>query len=315
MIFLPRGIPVREKVNPARINLPEAMGKLRSGSFTGYLRFDSSAGTGVVIFERGKLVSALYISADESERLIAYDAIARTFEVSILGNATLNIFRLAPELAMGIHTLLHGHYLYRGQDLQLVNIEGLLRRIKDEQINGCLRVYAEEKVVLIFYDQGNALGFFHDGTDDIVNTADLSKSVARLSGAKFDLLETAYARDLVLADLMASADLGPIWQRARKLLLEDRRKREEQAIRSLEEGQELRYQHTRMLLKTIAGNHIGKFGVSQVDKAFSLVGPELRAEELANFYLELHRLAKLVAGPKKINAMLDEMKHQLSLTD
>ena len=310
MIFLPRGIPVREKVNPARINLPEAMGKLRTGSFTGYLRFDSSQGTGVVIFERGKLVSALYVTTDGSERLIAYDAIARIFEVSILGNATLNIFRLSVDLAMGIHALLHGRYLYQAQDLKLVNISGLLQQIKDEQISGCLRVYAEDKVVLIFYDQGLALGFFHDRTADIVTTADLSKSVARLSGAKFDLLQTAYANDLMLADLMASADLGPIWQRTRKQLMEGRRQQEEKAVRSLEK-QELRRQHSLVLLKTIAEKHIGKFGVAQVDKAFGLVGKEMQAEEVSNFYAELQRLAKLVAGPKKVNAMLDEMKQQL----
>ncbi|HEY5673279.1 MAG TPA: hypothetical protein VIR78_06235 [Malonomonas sp.] len=315
MIFLPRGIPVREKVNPARINLPEAMAKLRDGSFTGYLRFDSAQGTGVVIFERGKLVSALYIAADEKERLIAYDAIARIFEISILGNATLNIFRLVPELAIGIHALLHGSYLYRGQDLKLVNIEGLQRRIRDEQISGCLRVYAEDKVVLIFYEQGHSLGFFHDGGDDIVTTADLTRSVARLPGVRFDLLETAYGRNLMLADLMASADLGPIWQRTRKLLLDDRRKSEEKAIRSMEERQELRRQQLLLQMKAIAGNHIGKFGISQVDKAFSLVGPDIRVEELAKFYDELQRLAKLVAGPKKINAMLDEMKQQASSRD
>lgn len=314
MIFLPRGIPVREKVNPARINLPEAMGKLRTGSFTGYLRFDASQGTGVVIFERGKLVSALYVTSDGSERLIAYDAIARIFEVSILGNATLNIFRLSVDLAMGIHALLHGRYLYQAQDLKLVNLSGLLQQIKDEQVSGCLRVYAEDKVVLIFYDQGLALGFFHDGTADIVTTADLSKSVARLSGAKFDLLQTAYANDLMLADLMASADLGPIWQRTRKQLMEGRRQQEEKAVRSLEK-QELRRQHSLVLLKTIAEKHIGKFGVAQVDKAFGLVGKEMQAEEVSNFYVELQRLAKLVAGPKKINAMLAEMKQQLDLED
>ena len=236
MIFLPRGIPVRENVNPARINLPEAMNKLRAGSFTGYLRFDSSQGTGVIIFERGKLVSALHVSTDDSESLIAYDAIARIFEVSIHGDASLNIFRLTPPLAMGLHSLLHGSYLCQGLDLPVVDIAGLLRRISEEQINGCLRIYAEDKVVLIFFDHGEALGFFHDGSAEIVPTADLSKSVARLVGAKLDLLETAYASDLILADLMASADLGPIWRRIRKLLMGERRQREEKVIRAQDDG-------------------------------------------------------------------------------
>ena len=54
MILLPRGNPVKEKVNPGKVNLPEALDKLRQGKFTGYLRFDFPAGTGVFIFEGGR---------------------------------------------------------------------------------------------------------------------------------------------------------------------------------------------------------------------------------------------------------------------
>jgi len=310
MIYLPRGIPVREKINPARINLPEAMEKLRVGNFSGYLRFDSRQGAGVIIFEKGRLISALFVSSDESERLIAYDAIARIFDISIAGYAILNIFRFSAELAMAIHALLHGRYLYKGEDLAQIDIRELLDKIKQQQINGCLRVYTEEKVALIFYDHGNALGFFHEGGNEIDVDADLSRSVARLPGAKLDLLEMQSSDDIVLADLMGSADLGPIWQRARKVLLEDRRKHEEEMVRSLEEEQELRRQRILATFKTIAGGHIGKFGISQVEKAFSQVGPEVTQQDLAFFYNEMQRLAKLVASPKKITSMLEEMKRQ-----
>ena len=234
MIYLPRGIAVRQKVNPARINLPEAMAKLRVGTFTGYLRFDAPEGSGVIIFEKGKLVSALFVNHEETERLIAYDAIARIFEVSILGNSVLNIYRLSAELALGVHELLHGRYIYRGQDLKLINVQALLERIKAEGFTCCLRVYAPERTTLIFYEQGHALGFFHDGSADINVTADLAKSVALLPEAKIDLLETRSFENVVLADLMASVNLGPIWKRTRKLLLEERRKQEEAAVRSRE---------------------------------------------------------------------------------
>lgn len=308
MIFLPRGIPVRPKVNPARINLPEAMEKLRVGTFSGYLRFDAPEGAGVIIFEKGKLISALFVNPDETERLIAYDAISRIFEISIIGNAILNIYRMSADLVTGLHALLHGRYLYKEQDLKLVNVRSLLDRIKAEEITGCLRVYAGERTVLIFYDQGYALGFFHDGAGDFDTTADLSDSVAALPGAKIDLLEIRSAADIALADLMASADLGPIWRRARKLLLEGRRKLEEAAVRSQEEEQEKSRQRMLTSCKAIAGNHIGKFGVTQVEKAFGQMGPELRSQDLVRFYAELERLAKLVAGPAKIAAMLEEMK-------
>lgn len=308
MIFLPRGIPVRQNVNPARINIPEAMDKLRVGKFTGYLRFDASQGSGIVIFEKGKLISALFAGSEGDERMIAYDAISKVFEISIVGDATLNIYRLEPELAMGLHALLHGKNIYRDQDLKLINIQALLGKINEEYFTGCLRVYAEDKTVLIFYSDGNAMGFFHEGTTDLRVTADLKQSVARMPGAKLDMLETDSIDGLVLADLMASADLGPIWQRMRKNLLHERSQREDEAIRSREEDLEQKRRQTLTSLKTIAGNYVGKFGVSQVEKAFSGIGPEMRKEEISGFFIAMEKLATMVAKPKKVTLMIEEMK-------
>ncbi len=312
MMFLPRGNPVRQKVNPARINLPEAMRKLRVGAFSGYLRFDAPQGAGVVLFQEGHLISSVFIDKDEIERLIAYDAIAKIFEISILGNAVLNIFRLSTDLVLNIHALLHGRYLQKGQDLSRLDVAKQLEYIQNEGLTACLRIYAEDKTALIFYDQGYALGFFHEGRTELELTADLATSVALLPHAKLDFLEIRSADEIVLADLMESADLGPIWQRTRKLLLEERSRNEETAIRSLEQNREQRREHTLTIFKTIAGNYIGKFGVTQVEKAFTVVGSDLNSESLEKYYVELQRLARLVAGQSKISAMIAEMKKQFS---
>jgi hypothetical protein len=223
MLFLPRGNPVKENVNPARVNLPEAMEKLRGGSFTGYLRFDADQGSGIIIFEKGRLISALYQSGLSGKRLIAYDAITRIFEMSIRGGAVLNIYRIEPELATRIHNLLHGDCVYQGQDLGLIDIRALLATVKRTSLSGCLRIYAAQTTALIFYENGNPLGFFHDGGTRLQTTADPSRSVARLPGAKLDLLATRNSEEVMLADLMASADLGPMWRKLRKSVLEERR--------------------------------------------------------------------------------------------
>jgi len=311
MIFLPRGNPVRQNVNPARINLPEAMEKLRVGTFTGYLRFDAPQGSGVVLFKEGQLISSTFIVNETSERLIAYDSIAKIFEVSILGNAVLNIYRVSSDLVLGVHSLLHGRYLQQGEDLSNFDVGSLLRRIREDGLTACVRVYAEQKTTLIFYDMGYPLGFFHDGHSRLEQTADTNTSVAKLPGAKLDLLEVRSADEIILADLMGSADLGPIWQRSRNLLMEERRKREEEAIRSLEQKEGRRREHTLTIFKTIAGNHIGKFGVTQVEKAFAAVGAGLGDSELESFYIELQKLARLVASPSKITAMINEMRNQV----
>ena len=48
MILLPRGNPVKENINPGKVNLADALGKMRQGKFTGYMRFDFPEGTGVL---------------------------------------------------------------------------------------------------------------------------------------------------------------------------------------------------------------------------------------------------------------------------
>ncbi len=310
MMHLPRGIPVRQKVDPARINLPEAMQKLRKAKFSGYLRFDAPQGVGVILFQDGQLSSAIFMPPEKRQHLIAYDAISRIFEVSIQGEASLNIDRLSSDLILALHALFHGRLQKTGLALDQLDVAAELQRIKDEGLTVCLRVYAGERTSLIFYDHGHALGFFHNGTAELQTTADISTSVAANPGARLDILEIRGLDEIVLADLMSSADLSPIWARARKKQMEQRDKQEELQIRAREQMQEKQREQLLMRYKTIAGTHIGKFGATQVDKAFAAVGQELKPEQLERFYRELRKLARLVVGPTKIDAMIDDMKKE-----
>ncbi len=309
MILLPRGNPVKENINPGKVNLADAMNKMRQGKFTGYLRFDFPVGTGVFIYQEGRLISALL--EGEREKQIAYDAIARTFQEALAGEGILNIYRLSKELSHSIHTLLHGEMLHKGQDLQLIDIKSLLVRMREEKRSGCLRIYSKEHIALIFYKDGNPLGFFHDGSTDIETTADSSMSVAKEPGAKVDVLVTQGGGDKNLADLMETADIAGLWNNA---VNERRRQREEQetaASKTLEMRESDRRQKTLALFKQLAQTHLGKIGNSLVEKEFErlkLNGSQLNEAVLDGFYANLSKAAKLVAGPSKIDKMLEEMK-------
>jgi len=61
-------------------------------------------------------------------------------------------------------------------------------------------------------------------------------------------------------------------------------------------------------MKAIAGKYVGKFGVSQVEKAFSGISPEMRKDEVNGFFVAMERLAMLVAKPQNIALMIEEMK-------
>ena len=309
MILLPRGNPVREKVNPGKINLPDALGKLHKSSFTGYLRFDTVKGTGVIIFSTGKLISALF--EGENENLIAYDAIARIFELSLAGKANLDIYKLSSDLAMSIHALLHGTVLYKGQELKLIDIKSLLGKLKEDKMSGCLRIYTDEKIALIFYRDGNPLGFFHDGSTDIETQPGESMSVAHLPGAKVDVLSTGGADEIDLADLLGSADLGALWRKAQELIVKQRKTQKEAQSRDQQVHENDLRVRLQVMLRSTAEAHIGKIGSSVADKEFEKYFPEGQSWDDARFNKMLENLnsaAKMVAGPSAIKKMLDDMR-------
>lgn len=313
MVLLPKGNPVKENANPGKINLPAALEKLQAGKFSGYLRFDFPAATGVIIFEQGRLISSLL--DDGRERLIAYDAIAAIFEQSLEGRGRLDVYRLSAELSLSVHALLHGDLLYKGQELKLIDIKLLLTRLKDLAITGCLRIYTGDRVALIFYREGNPLGFFHDGSTAIETTADTSMSVARLPGAKIDVLTTKGVGEGMLADLLSSADLPALWKR----ILEARRPGPESvefpapsaeapeavdpAVREAEARDDLL-----AAWREIALRHLGKIGGSLVEKEFEKnLSGALDAAALNIFYERMGKAARLVAGHGKVSALLEEM--------
>lgn len=309
MILLPRGNPVREKVNPGKINLPDALGKLQKSRFTGYLRFDTLNGTGVIIFTSGKLISALF--EGQNDNLIAYDAIARIFELSLDGKANLDIYKLSPDLAMSIHALLHGEVLYKGQELKLIDIKSLLGKLKSDKMSGCLRIYTDEKIALIFYREGNPLGFFHDGSTDIETQPGESMSVAHLPGAKVDVLSSGGADEIDLADLIGSADLGAIWRKAQEIIIKQRKIQKEAKSRDQQVHENDRRVRLQLMLRSTAEAHIGKIGASLIEKEFEKYFPEGQAwdETLFNSMLDnLKNAAKMVAGPSAIKKMLDDMR-------
>ncbi len=309
MILLPRGNPVKENIDPGKVQLPEALKKLQKGNFTGYLRFDTTQGVGILIFDKGRLISALFEGARDRE--IAYDAISLVFERSLAGNANLNIYRLSSELAMSIHALLHGQMLYKGQEVKLLDIRGLLGKMKEDKVTGCLRIYNADHIALIFYREGNPLGFFHDGSTDLEKSAENSLSVAKLPGAKIDVLTAQISEEESMADLLASADMTAIWHKAHEHVARNKRAREEEEARSLEQREKERRHKVVGLLKGVAEKSLGRIGAQLAEKEFERVmnGQGIVSEAvLADFYQRLGNAAKLVAGPSAVKQMVEEMQ-------
>jgi len=306
MILLPRGNPVKEKVNPGKVNLPEALDKLRQGKFTGYLRFDFPAGTGVFIFEGGRFIEALFESAHDS--LLMRSAISRVFAEALKLNGSLNIYRLSSDLALLLYGVVHSEVQHHGQELELINVRALLKRVRDERLNGCLRAYDRSRATLIFYRDGRPFGFFHDGAADLETAADCSTSIAREPGAKIDVLATLDSSGKLVTDLWETEDLAELWQAA----LAERSTGAvvtPAAPAALSAGD--RQAQLRGVLRRVAQQYLGAFGASLAEKEFAgLAEGPLDEARLATYCTRLAQAAELVVEADKVEEMLTEMKQE-----
>ena len=182
--------------------------------------------------------------------------------------------------------------------------------MKEDKLSGCLRIYTQEHIALIFYRAGNPLGFFHDGSTELETTADTSLSVARLPGAKIDVLSTTADEEQVLVDLMESVDISKLWNRevetTASLRLQSAEAEQRTQVSRVKEQREMVFH----LFRHAAEAQLGKIGVSLVEKEFEKVS-DLDEANIERFYAAIAKTAKLVAGPSRIEPMLDEMQRGL----
>ncbi|MBV5350202.1 GTPase-activating protein, partial [bacterium] len=167
MFRLPKGIPLFENLDACDLQLDNIITKLAHGCFTGYASLTFQTAVSILVFESGKLISIIFEN-NQGTNLNGFEAMTALAEqMQERASCTLNVYRLSGDLTMCIHALLQGEKLYRAQELALIDIKILLERIKNEQMNCCMRIYTNDRSVMIFYKGGNPLGFFHDGAEEI----------------------------------------------------------------------------------------------------------------------------------------------------
>lgn len=310
MFLLPKGNPLFENLAASRLRLPEVTTKLSMSAFTGYASFTFSTTVVILVFESGKLVSTS-LEEKNGTRQTGMEALTALTELmATSGSGTLSVFKLSRDLTMCIHALLQGEILYRAQELKLIDIKSLLDKIRSDQLNGCLRIYTEERSAMIFYKDGAPLGFFHDGSQDIETSSSESQKIASLPGAKIDLFSTQGVEELMSMDLLEIVNVQKLWdtclashQAELSRLDQERTEREQKdagmRLGALEEQ-----------VKTIVVEYVGRVGRGIVEKELNDLGgnsaltdPEKSARLLAG----IERSARLLISTTATKQMVDKV--------
>lgn len=214
MLRLPKGVPLFEKLDATNLQLDAVVLKLKNGCFTGYAALVFAQANSILVFESGKLISAVFENSI-GVRCSSFEALqALADQMAQKNTSILNVYRLSADLTLCIHALLQGEVRYRGQALGLIDIKTLLERIKNEQMNCCLRIYTDDQSSMIFYKEGEPLGFFHDGSEEIEASPGNSQQLTQNPNAKLDLYSTAGMRELTAHDLLEMFHVDSIWKSA-----------------------------------------------------------------------------------------------------
>jgi len=272
MFLLPKGNPLFENLAATKLKLPEVMAKLSSGGFTGYASFVFQTSTTILVFEAGKLVSVL-LEEQKGSRQTGFEALSALAELMVTSSSgTMNVYKLSKDLTMCIHALLQGEILYKAQELKLIDIKTLLEKIKDDHLNGCLRIYTEDRSAMIFYKDGNPLGFFHDGSHDIETSSTESQKIAGMPGAKIDLYSTQGVEELMGVDLLEVANIQKIWETSVARHQSDNAKISKEREDRDQKTVSIKLAELEEKIKAIVVEYIGKVGRGIVDKEISDLG-------------------------------------------
>ncbi|HBA72351.1 MAG: GTPase-activating protein [Geobacteraceae bacterium GWC2_55_20] len=316
MFLLPKGNPLFENLAVTKLKLPDVLLKLSTGGFTGYSSFVFQTSTVILVFEAGKLVSAL-LEDRNGKRQNGFEALSALAELMVSsGSGTMNVYKLSKDLTMCIHALLEGETLYKAQELKLIDINSLLGKVKNDRMNGCLRIYTEEHSAMIFYKEGNPLGFFHDGSGDIESSSSESQKIAGLPGAKIDLFATQSVEEIMGINLLEVANIQKIWDATVALHQSEidrtNKERQERDIKAAT----LRLAELEEQVKVIVGEYVGKVGRGIVDKELSENGGNsclIDEAGFAKFLSGVERAAKLLISGTNIKAMMEKLTSTITI--
>lgn len=212
MFLLPKGNPLAENVPVAKLQLPDALEKLKNGALTGCAVFDFPGADCALVYDGGKLVGA--IVHRENTELKDQAALQALVDLLVLANGgSFSVYGFSREMTMALLGLISGSMIITDQEIRQIDFKALLERIKNEQMTGALKVYTADRTGLIFYKSGATIGFFHDASSAVETTAGEVQQIAGLPGAKASL-QVLQNEPALSLDLAAMVDIRKLWESA-----------------------------------------------------------------------------------------------------
>lgn len=313
MVVLPRSNPLYEHIPTHKTKLPDMLNKMGSGGFTGYLSYLSPTAEAYALFAKGSLISILLLEGQR--RRTGFDAIAALCDLVLRQEGQFNVYRMTTDIVMCTHALLHGELILQPQEVRTVDLKAVLERMKLQALNGTVLFAAAERNAMIFYKEGQPIGFYHDAVREVETSALESQKVAALPGATIEIRSTPPASDLMLHNLLEMVNIDRLWASAQK------RCADQPAPVAIETTAEESTDHQAQLqeivddLNEIAVAYLSRQGAAMMERLLTAAGGSatlLDGTKIEVLLADIAREGQVIDPEAKVGEMVDLMRSEIA---
>jgi hypothetical protein len=314
MHVLPKANPLYEKIPAHKIVPPDVLNKLAKGSFSGYLSYTDIDFEADCIFVKGILIC---VSACERGReRTGFEAFSLLFDRILSSGGEINIYRMTADVAVCAHALLLGAKLFNGSEVRQIDIKETLALLRNQGLNGVVRFYTPERSAMIFYKDGQPIGYYHDGAQTVETSPEESRKIAALPGALVDVCSTKPMEELMRNNLLHMVNLEKLWEAAQARQTISRTMEAPAAPKIATAGpDDVKLQGLLEDLKEIAAAYLSKEGRMVIEKGLQEAGGNrilFDDEKTAAFIKQLEIEARNIDSTARIDEMIDLMKSEIA---
>ncbi|KAB0663690.1 GTPase-activating protein [Oryzomonas japonica] len=314
MRLLPKANPLYEKIPASKVVPSEVLNKLAKGGFSGYLRYTDTDFGADCIFIKGVLIC---VSSCEGEKeRTGFEAFTLLFDKILSSGGEINIYRMTADLAVCAHALLLGSKLLSGSEVRQIDMKETLAQLRNQGLNGVVRFYTAERSAMIFYKDGQPIGYYHDEAKNVEASPEESRTVAALPGALVDVCSTKPMEELLRYNLLKMVNLDKLWEAAKaRQTIPPKEAHLEQRAGAKAGPDDERLQALVEDLKEIAAAYLSKEGRIAVEKGLQKAGGNriLSDDEKAEAFINLFESeARRIDSNTRIDEMIDLMKSEIA---
>ncbi len=158
-MLLPKGEAVYKDLKTEYVKLEKLIKDLGNEAFTGYVRVDMTDFTGILFFDRGKLIGA--VTEPETDTPM--------FEIMKISSkpGIINVYTLSPEHISILASAVTGKKIIDKIPFEIVDFVKLMERLSRENFSGIVNIedQTEEAVLVIYFFDGDPVDFMYEDID------------------------------------------------------------------------------------------------------------------------------------------------------